>query len=165
MTFISAITIGGSISRILVSKLWGRYADKRSFMLMAEKCFYFLALAQLCVIFAIPSTGKVMFVLYYLLHGIAMGGINSALTNSVFECIPPEQSADALAITQAFAGLVGFLTTLCISPLVANIQKNGFVLFGIPIYAQQLVTVLALTFTVLAILYIRFAFPKQAPKE
>lgn len=165
LTFISAITIGGSVSRIFVSRFWGSYADRKTFIAMAEKCFYFLAAAQLCVVFAIPSTGKVMFILYYLLHGVAMGGINSALTNSVFENISPEQSADALAITQAFAGLVGFLTTLCISPLVAHIQENGFVLFGIPIYAQQLVTALALTFTVLAILYIRFAFPKQAPKE
>ena len=164
LTFISAITIGGSVSRIFVSRFWGSYADRKTFIAMAEKCFYFLAAAQLCVVFAIPSTGKVMFVLYYILHGIAMGGISSALTNSVFENISPEQSADALAITQAFAGLAGFLTTLCISPLVSHIQSNGFYLFGIQIYAQQIVTAFALILSVAAILYIRFVFMKQVRK-
>ena len=94
-----------------------------------------------------------MFILYYLLHGIALGGINSALTNLIFEYIPSESSADALAVTQAFSGLAGFLTTLCISPLVSYIQNNGNSLFGLPIYAQQFVTLIALTFTVLAIFY------------
>ena len=36
LKFISAITIVGSISRILISKLWGKYADKKSFSLMIE---------------------------------------------------------------------------------------------------------------------------------
>jgi predicted MFS family arabinose efflux permease len=36
LKFISAITIGGSISRILISKFWGNYADKNSFAAMIE---------------------------------------------------------------------------------------------------------------------------------
>lgn len=160
LKFITAITIVGSISRILVSRFWGSYADKRSFALMIEKCFIILGLAQLCVVFATPATGKIMFILYYLLHGIALGGINSSLTNMIFRYIPPEKSADALAFTQAAAGVAGFLTTLCVSPLVAHIQQSGGI-FGMPIYAQQLVSALALVFTVIATVYTRFAFIKK----
>ena len=101
-----------------------------------------------------------MFILYSILHGIAMGGINSSLTNLIFECIPREQGADALAVTHACAGLTGFLTTLCISPLVSHIQHNGNTLFGLNIYAQQVVTVIALVFTLLLICYIRRVFIK-----
>ena len=108
----------------------------------------FFTLSQLCIIFAVPSTGKVTFVLYYVLHGIALGGINSALTNLIFEHIPGEKAADALAVTQAFAGLAGFVATLTVSPLVSYIQKSGNRIFGMPVYAQQLVTVLALAFKV-----------------
>lgn len=160
LKFVSAITIGGSVSRILVSRYWGNYADKKSFPLMIEKCFIFFGLSKLCVVFSTPETGKVMFILYYLLHGIAMGGINSSLTNIIFQYISPEKSADALAFTQAAAGVAGFLTTLCISPLVAHIQSNGGI-FGIPVYAQQLVSVFALAFMVIAIVYTRFAFIKK----
>ena len=98
----------------------------------------FLAWSEVCVIFAVPSTGKIMFIMYQLLHGIALGGINSALINLIFDYVPTESRADSIAITQALAGLVGFLTTLCISPVVSFIQKSGNSIFGLHIYAQQL---------------------------
>ncbi len=161
LKFVSAITIGGSVSRILVSKFWGKYADKKSFALMIEKCFIFFCFSQICVVFAIPSTGKIMFFLYYIFHGIALGGINSALTNLIFDYVPLEKRADSLAITQAIAGLTGFLTTLCISPLVTYIQNSGNTVFGMTLYAQQIITIIAILFTVSAIIYIRFAFIKN----
>lgn len=161
LKFVSAIVMFGSISRISVSKFWGRYADKKSFAAMIEKCFIFMALSQICVIFAVPATGKVMFILYNILHGIALGGINSALINLIFDYVPTEKRADSLAITQAIAGLTGFLTTLCISPLVSYIQDNGNKIFGLPIYAQQFVTIIGLIFTVLAVVYTRTVFMKK----
>ena len=104
---------------------------------MVEKCFLVLGLSYLCVAFATPKTGIVMFVLYNLFHGIAFGGINSALTNLVFDYSPMERRASSLAVSRAIAGLVGFLTTLVTSPLVTFVQKNGNSLFGITVYAQQ----------------------------
>ena len=161
LQFVSVIVMFGSVSRIFVSKFWGRYADKKTFAVMIEKCFIFLGLSQLCVIFAVPATGKILFVLYNILHGIALGGINSALINLIFDYVPIEKRADSLAITQALAGLTGFLTTLCISPLVSFIQSNGNKVFGLPIYAQQFVSMIALVFTLLTIFYTRCAFIKN----
>jgi len=155
LKFVSAIVMCGSVSRVAVSKFWGRYADKKTFALMIEKCFIFLAVSQVCVIFAVPATGKVMFILYYVLHGIALGGINSALINLIFDYVPLEKRADSLAVTQALAGVTGFVTTLLISPLVAHIQNNGNTVLGMPIYAQQLVTFFAFLFSVAAIIFIR----------
>lgn len=159
--FISAIVIVGSVSRILVSKFWGRYADKKSFAAMIEKCFLFSALAQGCMIFAVPSTGKVMFIGYHIFHGIAFGGINSALTNLIFDYVPEEKRADSLAITQAFAGAIGFLTTLAVSPLVTLIQANGNTVLGLPVYAQQLMSVFGVVATIGLIVYVRCVFIKK----
>lgn len=161
LTFISIITMCGSLSRMTVSKFWGRYADKNSFASMIEKCFIIMALSQFCVIFASPKLGRIMFVLYYVFHGIAQGGINSALTNLIFDYVPAEKRADSLAITQALAGLTGFLTTLFISPLITYIQNSGNKIFGFSLYAQQFVTIIALIFTVTAIIYTRFSLIKN----
>ena len=106
-----------------------------------------------------------MFILYYFFHGVAQGGINSALTNLIFDYVPTEKRADSLAITQALAGLTGFLTTLLISPLISYVQACGNKIFGIPLYAQQLVTVIALIFTVLAILYTRYVLISKRKKQ
>ena len=162
LKFISAIVMFGSISRILVSKFWGKYADKNSFAAMIEKCFVFLGLAQLCVVLAVPQTGKVMFTLYYVFHGIALGGINSALINLIFDYVPINQRADSLAITQAIAGFTGFITTLLISPVVSHIQNSGNKVIGMPIFAQQFISVIALAVTIAAIFYIRFVFIKKS---
>lgn len=161
LKFVSAIVICGSLSRISVSTFWGKYADRHSFAAMSEKCFIFLAMAQTCVILAGPNTGSIMFILYNIFHGIAQGGLNSALINLVFDYVPMEKRANSFAITQAIAGLVGFLSTLCISPLVTLIQKHPVHLFEMPVYAQQLVTTIALIFTVLTIAYIRKALMKS----
>ena len=102
-----------------------------------------------------------MFVLYYVFHGIALGGISSALINLIFDYVPVEQRADSLAITQAIAGFAGFVTTLLISPVVSHIQDNGNSVFGLSLFAQQFVSLIALTVTLVAILYIRFIFIKK----
>ena len=162
LTYVSAIVMCGSISRILVSKFWGKYADKKSFTRMIEKCFIFLGLAELCVAFAVPGNGKVMFLLYYIFQGIAFGGISNALINLVFDYVTVEQRADSLAITQAIAGSTGFITTLLISPVVSFIQNNGNKVFGLSIYAQQFVSIIALVVSISAVFYIRFIFIKKS---
>lgn len=152
---VSLLVMLGNVSRIFVSKFWGRYADRKSFAAMTERCLTVLAVSQLCALFAVPSNGKVMFALYYFFYGIAMGGINSALINLVFDYVPPEKRSDSLAVTQAVAGAVGFLTTVALSPLITYMQKNGNMIFGIHIYAQQLCTLISLLFTVIAVIYVR----------
>lgn len=158
---VSAIVIGGSVTRILVSKFWGKYADNKSFAAMLEKCFIFLAAAQVCAAFAVPANGTVMFILYYAIHGVAMGGINSALVNLIFDYVEPERRANSLAITQAVSGVAGFLTTLAMSSLVSAVQEGGNQLFGITVYAQQVATVISLLFTVFAIVYTRTVLIKN----
>ncbi len=161
---VSLLVILGSLSRIAVSKFWGSYADKKSFAYMIEKCLIILAVSYACVIAAVPSNGIIMFALYYLLHGIAMGGINSALINLVFDYSPYEIRSDALAISQAEAGIVGFLSTICISPLVTHIQQNGNRIFGMPIFAQQAVTAIGLIFIFIVIAYVRIVLIKKTDK-
>ncbi len=155
LKFVSILTIFSSVVRILVSKFWGRYADKKSFANMIEKCFLVLGISYICVIFAVPSNGKIMFILYYAFHGCAMGGINSALTNMIFDYVPYEKRSDSLAVCQAAAGTVGFITTLIVSPLISLIQSSNNSIFGINVYAQQAVSVIGLIFTVIALLFVR----------
>lgn len=161
LKFVSGIAICGSVARICVSRFWGGYADRNSFAVMLEKCFIFKALAELFIVFAVPATGKVMLILYHICHGISMGGTNSALTNLIFDYVPVEQRTESLAVTQALAGLVGFFATLCTSPLVSAIQNNGNTLFGMPVYAQQIVNALAMLITLGAIVYMRRTFLKK----
>lgn len=165
VTLITVLGIVSSVARILASKFWGRYADRKSFAVMIEKCLMIFGASLLCVVFAVPQNGKIMFTLYYILYGIAMGGVNSALINMIFDYVPHEKRADSLAVSQAFSGVTGFLTTLAVSPIVDLVQNNGNKIFGIQIYAQQAVTALGVIFSVLAIFYVRFFLINKKQKS
>ena len=84
-----------------------------------------------------------------------MGGINSTMTNLVFDMVKPQMRSNALAITQSVSGVFGFITTIKISKLVAYIQNNNNVFLGIPIYAQQITSAIAVIFIIAAVLYIK----------
>lgn len=164
-TLAMILTTVGSISRMAVSKFWGRLADRRSFAVMIEFCLCFALACWLSVTFATPRTGLVCFILYNLLHGIALGGINSALTNMIFDYVTPDKRADSLAFCQALAGLSGFVATLAVSLLVSHIQSNGNTLFGVQIYAQQVTSAIAAFFTLICILYVHFVVKKNKRLE
>ena len=95
LKFVSILSIVYSMVRIFVSRFWGRYADRNSFAVMIRLCFLVMACGFLINAFAMPSNGKVIFVLFNIFHGIALGGINSALVNLVFDYAPVEMRSDA----------------------------------------------------------------------
>ncbi len=166
LRFVTIISVCGCIVRILFSKMLGSYADKHSFAQMLKPCFAVMCVGFLCAAAATPSNGRVMFILYSMCHGFAMGGINSALVNLVLEHVTPEKSANALALTQSVAGITGFVTTLAVSPLLSLVQGNGNTLFGITVYAQQIMSLISLVFTAIALLYICvFAAPKKGKEK
>lgn len=155
LKFCSFIVILGSITRIIFSRFWGKYADKKSFAKMMEKCLFILGLSYVCIAFATPSNGAVMLILYNILNGVAMGGINSALINLIFDYVSPNMRANSLAICQSVAGVLGFLATLAVSPLVSYVQGNQNTVLGIPVYAQQILAVVATATTLLSVVYVR----------
>ena len=90
-----------------------------------------------------------------------MGGINSALINLCYDYVSPEKRVHALAITQALAGLAGFFATLVASLLVDKIQTNGNEIFGISMYAQQFMSLIAFSLTIVVIIYVSIALIRK----
>ena len=153
---VSALAMVSSISRIIASLFMGKYADKKSFAAMIEVCFVFLAVAFIFGALSGRGTfGMIMFTLYYVFNGISQSGINSAFINMVFDYVPKEKRADSLAICQAVSGVVGFVTTLFAGALLSYIQGIGNNVFGIDLYAQQLMSLIGAVFAVITIIYVR----------
>ena len=90
-----------------------------------------------------------------------MAGINSALTNLVFDYVRPAQRSDALAFCQSLAGVAGFLVTLGAGWFVDYMQQQGNQLLGMTVYAQQMTSLIAAVVVVVAIVYISLRFPKK----
>ena len=155
------LAAAGSVTRILVSRPLGAFADKFSFTTMIRVCMGLAAIAFGCVAFATPATGLICFLLYNIFYGAAMGGINSALVNLVFDYAPSEQRADSLAFCQSLAGICGFGAGLLARRFVGYVQGNGNKLLGISVFAQQITSLAAVGFVGITILYITVAFRKK----
>ena len=154
MTFISFLSIAYSIVRIGASFIMGNIADKKGFSTVMKICILISALGYFLNVFTVPSNGYVLYTSFQLLNAVSSAGINSALINLVYDYVSIEKRSDGLAVTQTFAGLVGFFTTLIVSKLVEYIQGNGNMLFGINLYAQQAASLISVIFHLLCFIAI-----------
>ncbi len=154
LQFVSVLSIVYSLVRSSVSAFWGKYADKNSFASMVSVCLCIAGAGFFVNIFTVPENGRFFYTLYYALYAIAMGGINSALINLVFDMVKPQIRSNALAITQAFSGVVGFFMTVVVSRLVSCIQSHGNTFFGVQVYAQQVTSAIAALLSAAAVLYV-----------
>ena len=158
----TTILVGiGSVARLIASRPIGSMADRLSFRVSLRICMAIVVVSFLFAAFAMPGTGLVCFLLYYIFHSVAMAGINSALTNLVFDYVQPAQRSDALAFCQSLAGVAGFLVTLGAGWFVDYMQQQGNQLLGMTVYAQQMTSLIAAVVVVVAIVYISLRFPKK----
>ncbi len=154
LQFVSILSIVYSLVRASVSTFWGKFADKNSFASMVSICLAIAGLGFFVNIFTVPANGAVFYTIYYALYAIAMGGINSALINLVFDMVGPEMRSNALALSQSVSGVAGFFMTLLVSGLVGFIQKSGNTFLGLNLYAQQVTSAIAFVFTAIAVAYV-----------
>lgn len=154
LAFVSVISVVSSIARAVLSIPIGRFADKHSFTKMLTLTFSIAAVAFLICGFATPSNGKVVYTTYAILHAVAMAGINSGSINLIYEYYDGDDKTGALAFSFAASGLCGFLTTLGASKLVDRIQARGNRFFTFDVYAQQVVSFIAVIIIVLIIVYL-----------
>ena len=155
MTFISIFSIAYSVVRMAVSPALGRFADRHSFASMVSICFMIAGAGFLVNCFTVPENGRILFTAYYCLSAASMGGINSAVSNLIYDHVKGAGRAGAIAVSSALGGAAGFLSTCLMSPVVELIQKNGNTLFGMKLYPAQFVSFTAFLITCLLIVYVR----------
>jgi MFS family permease len=117
--------------------------------------FAMAALAFLAVSFTTPQT-RWLYLAYISLYSFSMAGINSGVINLIYDYVAPEDRQSAMGIKNAIGGILAFFTALASGAILAYIQSaGGLVLFGIRIYAQQILALLSCVVTLLLILYMR----------
>ena len=164
MTFISVLSAAYAIVRTIFSKPMGKFADKYSFASMLNICFIIMLVGFGVNIFTVPKNGKVFYTIYYMMNAIAMAGINSATINLIYDYVDKEKRVGALALKSTLAGFAGFFTTLVVSPLVSYIQNNGNTFLGLNVYAQQVVSVVAVVLLAILIVYLNLVVKKISRK-
>ena len=165
MWFISILATVYAFARAGFSYFWGYYADKHSFANMIRICFGIAGVSFLVNVFCTPANGWVVYTIHYVIYAISMAGINSALINLCYDFVGEEKRRDALAVCLAMAGLLGFLTSTLMAPLVSYIENNKNHLFGINVYATQVTSLIACVMSVVCILYVSIFMARKNSKN
>ena len=160
LTYVSVITIVSSFARIAFSKLFGKLADDTSWAKMMTICFGIAGIGFLVQSFTVPENGKVLYMIYSVLYFISMAGINGGLMNIVFDYTDETNRTSVLGIKTAVGGVCGFLATIVGGWLLDYIQKSGNMLFGLNVYAQQVLSFITFAGIVLIVFYMKFVIQK-----
>ena len=161
MTFVSVLAFAHAAARALVSHPFGRYADKTSFERVLLIGFVLAAVGFAVNVFTVPENGKVLYTVHYILYAISLAAISGGLLNLVFTEVPVRLRMCAYALEQGISGLSGFLASTLGGLLVNYIQQSGNVLFGVSVYAQQVLSLIGTVFTLLAIVWLVFGLRKE----
>lgn len=154
-TVIALLTTLSSIARIFASPLLGKIADKNSFATSMTVAFSLAGLGFLAMVFTTPET-KWLYVAYACLYGFAMAGINSGVINLVYDYVEQRDRATAMGAKNAIGGILSFFVALLSGAIMTKIQKSGgFRIFGITMYAQQILSLLSAAAVVILIVYMR----------
>ena len=154
LTEVSLITMAGSITRVLVSPLTGRLADKRGWSRLLTGCILVAAVGFLLNTITAPAS-RYFCLAEKLCYAIAMAGVNSGMSNITYDYVPAERFSLALGTRNAISGVVGFLATLLGSAVVTAVQGRGDRLLGHTVYAQQILSLCTGLLMLLAVLYLK----------
>ena len=160
---VQIINIAGQLARMLVSVPFGRYSDRKGFARGFELAAAIAGAGFLTNIFITQSLWFLI-VIQALCYNIAMAGTNANAFNITYHCVDPQYIAQAIAIKSSIGGICGFLAALLAGKVVSYIRDAGDTLFGLPVFPQQILSVVSLLLTVATVLYIKLALEKETEK-
>ena len=99
--------------------------------------------------------------MHTILYNVSIAGTNANRFNITYSYVKCEYIAQAMTIQNSISGVLGFLATLLGSVILSYIQENGNMLFGIPVYGQQVLSAISLVIVAAAIIYDRVVIEKQ----
>ena len=157
---IQVINMVANFARLLVSKSFGRFSDKTSFVNGFSLGLSLLACAYVFIVFCTPDTWWCI-IIYTILNNISKAGIVQNNSNMTYSYVKSEYIVQAMAIKQSIAGVLGFVASLIGSRILSAVQTAGNSVFGIPMYGQQLLSIISILFIVGAIAFAKLVVEKQ----
>lgn len=157
---ITIINNAGCLARFFVSRPFGKFSDKHSYAKGIELALIIAAVSFACCVFTTPST-KWLIIGYVLLYNACQAGISQNMHNILFSYVDSRYFVQASAIKNSVAGILGFGASIAASKLLGHIQANGNMLFGIHVYAQQVLALIACLILIGTVFFVHFVISKQ----
>lgn len=160
LLMIQAINTVACVARMLVSKPFGRYTDKNSFAKGMKLGLWLVAASFFVCIFTTKSTWYLIIV-HTVLYYCGLAGIVQNETNILYSYVDAKYISQAHSIMCCIVGVLAFAASAVGGKILDVIQNNGNMIFGISVYGQQVLAVITVAITLIAILYDKKVIEKQ----
>ncbi len=160
MTLIQGINIIANLARLAISRPLGRYSDGHTFAKGFKLGLYLAAGAFFMNLF---TTKNMWFfvILYSVLYACALAGINQNSFNIIYSYVETDYVTQAMAIKNCIGGIFGFAASVAGGKILNAVQANGNRIFGFRVYGQQILSLISLIITGIAIIYTKRKIEKQ----
>lgn len=138
-TYIMAMGLLGALTNFTVVRIWGKIADKRSWVFTTKMSITILAATHFLWLFVDPQTAVVLVPLLHIMGGASWAGINISVFNIQFSFCPEDGRTVYLGFNAALGGLVGFASTLIGSGLLGILGTGKLDILGIGVGNMQVI--------------------------
>lgn len=157
---VQLINAFGFLGRFVISMPVGAYSDRRSYAKGYTLSLLFMALAFCAGTVTRPNT-RGLIVVYTLLYYFGLAGTGYNTINMCYSCVSAENVVPALAIRGCVSGVCAFAASLLGSAIMKSVLRAGNRLFGLPVYGQQVLSLLSLLTIAAAIVYAKKVVEKE----
>ena len=153
MFLIQVINIIAFVARISLSYLFGKYTDRTSY---AHGLKLGYTITMLSFVFLALTTKKTWYLIiaHTVVYNVSFALIDGNSNYICYKFLPPDYFSEGMAIKNCIVGVCGFLTALIAGVILSVVQKSGTI-FGIHVFAQQLLAAISVAFMIITVLFAR----------
>lgn len=157
---VQLINMIANFARMAISRPFGKYSDKRSYAAGFELAMIMASAAFFVNMFTTNATWYLT-IIYTVLFNCSLAGSNQNAFNITYSYVKSEYITQAMAIKNSIGGICGFAASILGGKILAAVQANGNMIFGIHIYGQQLLSAISCVLTLSVVIFIHKVIKKQ----
>lgn len=154
-TFIMLVGFIANIYRIYITPKFGRLADKYGMAKLLRYTLFALGLNIFTMAITVPANAYPMLIIGSILSSTAWAFVGIGLFGIQLDFYKNEKRMIWLTITSSVSGIFGFLVSVLGGVTLNYLQQSNLELFGIKIYAQQVLSLIGFLALSFATFYIK----------
>ncbi len=148
---VQVINIVADFFRMGVSMPFANYSAKHGFARGIFLASLILLFGNTCIVFTTPSTWWLIIVYTFCTTAYSAGSYQNSF-NIGYTLLPQKYMVQGMAISRTATGIISFGSAIIGGKILSLVQANGNMVFGMHLYGQQLLAVIAIIITVPSIL-------------
>ncbi len=154
ITFVAVMGIVSSLAQFAFFIPVGKLADRLGHTKCLTLGFGALAISYFLLVFWVPANGEWLYLLSRIPHAAGICAISVSINNILFNYTPQKNWVSAMSVYNSFGGIFGFVGSLIGGAILGTVQAAGNRVFGLPVYGQQLLNLLAVVGYAVLLIYL-----------